>query len=245
MKEQSISDVNKKLQKGFAVSEGPFVNGVETALQSLNVQRQQYHGGAFFGNHVNKMLQVCVSKKCSPLCFTCTKYKLQNRLNTRIHCAHIDYWTISWFAPTWTDPVSTPAKVLTTTGWGGNFSLWKIQKSLFTIFWSVPQTCTIRTVYLKKKWQHLVRNFNSDLHWPPESILIAGDAVKDFFGLFGHHISRNKEDGENAHLRNAHQWVDGSMQRWIWVNVEQSTEAIHAHFNKLYRTYGSIANKVE
>ena len=40
MKEQSISDVNKKLQKGFAVSEGPFVNGVETALQSLNVQRQ-------------------------------------------------------------------------------------------------------------------------------------------------------------------------------------------------------------
>ena len=36
-----MSDVNKKLQKGFAVSEGPFVKGVETALQILNVQCQQ------------------------------------------------------------------------------------------------------------------------------------------------------------------------------------------------------------
>ena len=26
---------------------------------------------------------------------------------------------------------------------------------------------------------------------------------------------------------------------------EQGTEAIHAHFNKLYRTYGCMANKVE
>ena len=42
-----IADVNLKLEKGFAVSEGPFVKGVEAALQSLNVQRQQYHGGAF------------------------------------------------------------------------------------------------------------------------------------------------------------------------------------------------------
>lgn len=49
------------------MSEGPFVKGVETALQSLNVQRQQYHGGAFVGNHVNKMLQVCVRKKCGHL----------------------------------------------------------------------------------------------------------------------------------------------------------------------------------
>ena len=36
------------------MSEGPFVKGVETALQSLNVQRQQYHGGAFVGNHACK-----------------------------------------------------------------------------------------------------------------------------------------------------------------------------------------------
>ena len=59
------------------MSEGPFVNSIETALQSLNVQHQQYHGGAFVGNHVNKMLQISVSQKSSPLCFTCTKYKLQ------------------------------------------------------------------------------------------------------------------------------------------------------------------------
>ena len=52
-----IADVNLKLEKGFAVSEGPFVKGVEAALQSLNVQRQQYHGGAFIGNHVHKSLQ--------------------------------------------------------------------------------------------------------------------------------------------------------------------------------------------
>jgi len=50
--------VNVKLKKGFAVSEGPFVIGVEAVLQSLNVQRQQYHGGAFIGNHVHKVLQV-------------------------------------------------------------------------------------------------------------------------------------------------------------------------------------------
>ena len=51
-----ISDVNLKLEKGFAVSEGPFVKEVEAALQSLIVQRQQYHGGAF--NHVHKSLHV-------------------------------------------------------------------------------------------------------------------------------------------------------------------------------------------
>ena len=51
-----ISDVNLKLKKGFAVSEGPFVKGVEGVLQSLNVwQRQQYHGEAFIGNHVHKV----------------------------------------------------------------------------------------------------------------------------------------------------------------------------------------------
>ena len=38
---RNSSYVNKKLQKGFAVSEGPFLKGVETALQSLNVQHQQ------------------------------------------------------------------------------------------------------------------------------------------------------------------------------------------------------------
>ena len=52
-----IADVNLKLEKGFAVSEVPFVKGVEAALESLHVQRQQYHGSAFIGNHVHKSLQ--------------------------------------------------------------------------------------------------------------------------------------------------------------------------------------------
>ena len=55
--------MNLKLEKAFAVSEGPFVKGVEAVLQSLNVQRQQYHGGAFIGNHVHKVLQVSIFKK--------------------------------------------------------------------------------------------------------------------------------------------------------------------------------------
>ena len=51
-----ISDVNLKLKKGFEVSEGPFVKGVEGVLQSLNVwQHQQYHCEAFIGSHVHKV----------------------------------------------------------------------------------------------------------------------------------------------------------------------------------------------
>ena len=34
--------MNRKLEMEFAVSEGPFVKGVEAVLQSLNVQRQRY-----------------------------------------------------------------------------------------------------------------------------------------------------------------------------------------------------------
>ena len=46
--------------------EGPFVKGVEAALQSLNVQRQQYIGSAFIGNLVHKSLQV-KQNKCNIL----------------------------------------------------------------------------------------------------------------------------------------------------------------------------------
>ena len=59
--------MNLKLEKAFAVSEGPFVKGVEAVLQSLNVQRQQYHGGAFIGNHVHKVLQVSIFLKVALL----------------------------------------------------------------------------------------------------------------------------------------------------------------------------------
>ena len=42
------------------------MKGMEAALQSLNVQRQQYNGSAFIGNHVHKSLQV-KRNKCTTL----------------------------------------------------------------------------------------------------------------------------------------------------------------------------------
>ena len=38
--------------------DGPFVKGLDEALQSFKVQRQQYFGGVFVGNHIHKTLQV-------------------------------------------------------------------------------------------------------------------------------------------------------------------------------------------
>ena len=37
---------------------GPFVKGLDEALQSFNILRQQYLGGVLVGNHVYKTLQV-------------------------------------------------------------------------------------------------------------------------------------------------------------------------------------------
>lgn len=77
--------MNLKLEKAFAVSEGPFVKGVEAVLQSLNVQRQQYHGGAFIGNHVHKVLQVFLKSST----FGLMQLDIfSHRLNTHMHYAH-------------------------------------------------------------------------------------------------------------------------------------------------------------
>ena len=46
------------VKRGFSEKEGPFVKALDTALQSIGVQRQQYFGGAFIGNHVHKALKV-------------------------------------------------------------------------------------------------------------------------------------------------------------------------------------------
>ena len=43
------------------------MKGVEAVLRSLNVKRQQYHGGTFIGNHVHKVLQVSKKKKAALL----------------------------------------------------------------------------------------------------------------------------------------------------------------------------------
>ncbi|KAL5510748.1 hypothetical protein EMCRGX_G006349 [Ephydatia muelleri] len=46
------------VKKGFNEKEGPFVKRLDSALQEIGVQRQQYFGGAFIGNHVHKALKV-------------------------------------------------------------------------------------------------------------------------------------------------------------------------------------------
>ena len=44
--------------KGFEMSEGPFVCSLDKALGAMNVHRQAYYGGTFIGNHVHKCLKV-------------------------------------------------------------------------------------------------------------------------------------------------------------------------------------------
>ena len=45
------------MKKGFNEKEVPFVKRLDSALQEIGVQRQQYFGGAFIGNHVHKALK--------------------------------------------------------------------------------------------------------------------------------------------------------------------------------------------
>ena len=52
-------------EKGFPMSDGPFVKGLDLAMQSFHLHQQQYHSGAFAGNHVHKSLQV--SKQCKKI----------------------------------------------------------------------------------------------------------------------------------------------------------------------------------
>ena len=111
-----IADVNLKLEKGFAVSEGPFVKGVEAALSS--VQRQQYHGGAFIGNHVHKSLQVKWNN-CNRVYIILIL--LQDQYS---HTVHIPNWHCT--------------EALTATGRGSNWSVWEVQDSLLLVL-LVPQ----------------------------------------------------------------------------------------------------------
>ena len=59
------------------------MKGVEAVLQSLNVKRQQYRGGAFIGNHVHKVLQV--SKKKSSTFGLIQLHIFSHRLNTHMY----------------------------------------------------------------------------------------------------------------------------------------------------------------
>ena len=48
----------KRYQEGFKIHDGPFVKSLDVALQNIGVERQQYFGGTFVGNHIHKTLKV-------------------------------------------------------------------------------------------------------------------------------------------------------------------------------------------
>ena len=56
--QEEIANTTKVTNKEFAAHDGPFVQGLDNALQSFGVHRQQYFGGTFVGNHIHKALKV-------------------------------------------------------------------------------------------------------------------------------------------------------------------------------------------
>ena len=56
--QEEIANTTKVTKKEFAAHDGPFVQGLDNALQSFGVHRQQYFGGTFVGNHIHKALKV-------------------------------------------------------------------------------------------------------------------------------------------------------------------------------------------
>ncbi|KAL5468892.1 hypothetical protein EMCRGX_G030038 [Ephydatia muelleri] len=66
--EKEIARQSNAVEKGFKKHEGPFVQGLDTALQSFKVKRQQYFGGVFVGNHIHKVLKPSnISIMCSSM----------------------------------------------------------------------------------------------------------------------------------------------------------------------------------
>eukprot|EP00731_Ephydatia_muelleri_P001423 Em0001g1423a len=55
--EKEIASQSNAVEKGFNKHERPFVQGLDTALQSFKVKRQQYFNGVFVGNHIHKVLK--------------------------------------------------------------------------------------------------------------------------------------------------------------------------------------------
>ena len=55
-----MKSLEAKVKKGFSLTDGPFVKGLDNSLKTFNVHRQQYYGGIFVGNHIHKTLQVPV-----------------------------------------------------------------------------------------------------------------------------------------------------------------------------------------
>ena len=58
IQDDEIAAITKVVKNGFSIHDGPFVKGLDAALQSFHVHRQQYFGGTFVGIHIHKILQV-------------------------------------------------------------------------------------------------------------------------------------------------------------------------------------------
>ena len=56
--ESEIRKQESVVKKGFTSEEGAFVNSLDKALSSFNIERQAYYGGTFVGNHVYQSLKV-------------------------------------------------------------------------------------------------------------------------------------------------------------------------------------------
>ena len=65
------------MEKGFRLTDGPFVKGLDNALKSFGVHREQYYGGIFVGNHIHRTLQVQVPMRMIDYWFDpCMHYSL-------------------------------------------------------------------------------------------------------------------------------------------------------------------------
>ena len=71
--QEEIANTTKVTNKEFAAHDGPFVQGLDNALQSFGVHRQQYFGGTCVGNHIHKAFKVRMVIKYS---FFATNYIL-------------------------------------------------------------------------------------------------------------------------------------------------------------------------
>ena len=74
---------------------------------------------------------------------------------------------------------------------------------------------------------------------------ITAHSIQEFFGYLDHAFPGMKRTVK-MHLLEHHvsEWVD-MYNAGFGLMGEQGTEAIHNHFNQLYRTYPSMVNKVE
>ena len=63
---KELTRIDKDMQKEFVKSQGPFVEGLDKALDSSNVHQQAYYSGTFVGNHVHTSLKVHFSIQQQP-----------------------------------------------------------------------------------------------------------------------------------------------------------------------------------